>query len=109
MRIAWLLTVATALTLAGCTGGPARQKNGDESAIREGLAGLDAQDRRLAEAQKFCAVETENRLGSMGTPVKVLVKDEPVFLCCKGCRKRALADPDRTLVRVRELKEQAAG
>jgi len=40
----------------------------------------------------------------MGVPVKVMVKDQPVFLCCKGCQKEALADPDKTLARVKELR-----
>jgi hypothetical protein len=52
-------------------------------------------DRKLAEEQKFCAIENDNRLGSMGTPVKVMVKDQPVFLCCKGCQKKALSDRTR--------------
>lgn len=43
----------------------------------------------------------------MGTPVKVMVKEQPVFLCCKGCRRKALADPDRTLAKVDELKAKA--
>jgi hypothetical protein len=33
-----------------------------------------------------------------------MVKDQPVFLCCKGCRRKALADPDKTLAKVAELK-----
>ena len=45
----------------------------------------------------------------VGTPVKVMVKDQPVFLCCKSCRKKALADPDKTLAKVKQLKEKAAG
>src|SRR4051812_32238730 len=52
--------------------------------IRESLAKLSAEDRKLAEAQKWCAIEDESRLGSMGVPMKILVKGEPVFLCCKG-------------------------
>jgi hypothetical protein len=43
----------------------------------------------------------------MGVPVKVMVKGQPVFLCCKTCRKQALADPDKTLARVDELKAKA--
>jgi hypothetical protein len=53
-------------------------------------------------------IQTEERLGGMGTPVKVMVKGQPVFLCCKGCRKEALAQPDKTLAKVKELKEKAA-
>ena len=40
----------------------------------------------------------------MGTPVKVTVKGQPVFLCCDGCKKKALGDPDKTLAAVEKLK-----
>ncbi|HMP78586.1 MAG TPA: hypothetical protein PKD54_03985 [Pirellulaceae bacterium] len=48
------------------------------------------------------------QLGSMGTPIKVDVKGQPVYLCCEGCRNRLLADPERYLQRLRELIEQYA-
>jgi hypothetical protein len=75
--------------------------------VQANLAKLSPEDRKLAEAQKYCAVEDENLLGSMDVPVKVMVKDEPVFLCCKGCKKRALAEPDKTIAKVNELKEKS--
>lgn len=74
--------------------------------VRKNLAKLSAEDRRLAESQKFCPILTENRLGSMGVPVKVVVQDQPVFLCCSGCKRRALANPGQTLTRVREFRGQ---
>jgi hypothetical protein len=40
----------------------------------------------------------------MDAPVKVMVKGQPVFLCCEGCREEALAHPDRTLTTVERLK-----
>ena len=58
----------------------------------------------LIDAQGWCAVSTEERLGSMGTPIKLEIKGQPVFLCCKGCQKTAEADPDKTLAKVEELK-----
>ena len=76
-----------------------------EKKIAANLAQLDAADRALAEAQRFCAVENDGRLGSMGPPVKVMVNDKPVFLCCDGCRDEALADPEKTLAKVESLKE----
>jgi hypothetical protein len=79
-----------------------------EDSVKTNLAKLDLADRKLAEAQRFCAVENENWLGSMGTPVKIIVKDQPAFLCCKSCQKKALADPDKTLAKVGELKEKSA-
>ena len=50
-----------------------------------------------------------SRLGSMGVPVKVMIDRKPVFLCCKGCRRKALANPDATLAKVEELKTKKAG
>jgi hypothetical protein len=76
----------------------------EEAEIKANLAKLPAKDRKLAEEQKFCAVENDSRLGAMGVPVKVLIKDQPVFLCCKGCTKQAQKDPDKTLDKVKELK-----
>jgi Cu(I)/Ag(I) efflux system membrane fusion protein len=81
---------------------------GVEAQIKANLDQLPEKDRALATEQKFCPI-TEARLGDpeMGVPVKVVVKDQPVFLCCKGCRKQALADPDKTLAKVKELKAKA--
>jgi len=76
----------------------------EEKEIAAELAKLSPEDRKLAEAQKFCVVEEENRLGSMGVPKKIKVKDETVFVCCKGCLKDAEANPDKTLAKLKELK-----
>lgn len=72
------------------------------------LAELSPADRRLAKAQGYCAVMTDNLLGSMGTPIKVVVNDQPVFLCCAGCRRKALANPDQTLATAAKLKAKVA-
>jgi len=119
----WLLMVAPLMLVVGCTGGGSEKhptagaatqgsnptSAAEEAEIQANLAKLDAADRKLAEAQRFCAVESDNRLGGeMGTPVKIMVKGEPVFLCCGSCKKTALADPEKTLTRVKELKAKAA-
>jgi uncharacterized protein (TIGR03000 family) len=70
------------------------------------LEELGAEDKKVAKAQRFCAVQSENRLGAMGKPVKVMVKGKPVFLCCEDCVKQALAAPDQTLARAKELKSK---
>lgn len=107
-----LLAAPLILALAGCKPGSEPKKaegpSTEESQVQANLAKLSPEDRTVAEAQRFCAIEDENRLGSMGTPVKVMVKDEPVFLCCKSCQKRALADPDKTLAKVKDLKARSA-
>jgi uncharacterized protein (TIGR03000 family) len=80
----------------------------DEAKIKANLAKLGDEDRKLAETQKFCAVEGDTRLGEVGVPVKIMVKDQAVFLCCKMCDKEAMADPDKTLAKVKELKAKNA-
>ncbi len=49
--------------------------------------------------QKKCPV-TGEELGSMGEPVPVGLGGQTVYVCCKGCAKRALADPAKTLASV---------
>jgi Cu(I)/Ag(I) efflux system membrane fusion protein len=93
----------------GADAGPSASRSPEEDAdIRAALAELAPEDRRRAEAQRFCPVQGENRLGTMGPPVKVVVKGQPVFLCCKGCRPKALADPDGTLDKAEKLRHGAA-
>ncbi len=57
---------------------------------------ISLEDQRLAEQQKVCPV-TNQPLGSMGPPIKVMVEGRPVFLCCEGCRKKLLAEPAKYL------------
>jgi Cu(I)/Ag(I) efflux system membrane fusion protein len=74
--------------------------------IRAALGKLPPDDRKLAEAQKTCPI-TNELLGSMGMPVKVLMSGQPVFGCCKACEEELLADPAETLKKVGRLKSQA--
>ncbi len=75
-----------------------------DAAIKAERAKLTPEDRALVEAQEWCANENDERLGAMGPPVKVMVKDKPVFICCDSCKKAVQADPDKTLAKVEELK-----
>ncbi len=77
----------------------------DEAEIRANLAKLNAVDRRLADEQRFCPIETDIRLGEMGVPVAVEVKGRKVFLCCKACKNDALKNPDKTLAQVEKTKK----
>jgi hypothetical protein len=122
----WLLLPAALfpLSLAGClvsvtssappagartTAPPAKAAEAsEEEVVHKNLADLSPEDRKLAEEQKYCAVQTADRLGEMGTPFKVMVKGQPVFLCCDHCKGNALKDPDKTLAAVARLKRQAA-
>jgi membrane fusion protein, copper/silver efflux system len=101
---------------AGGKGGPktpagptAEEERKAEAEIRAALAKLKPEDRRLAAAQRFCVAQPEHRLGSMGVPSRLLVKGQPVFLCCDSCAREALAHPDRTLATLERLKGQGKG
>lgn len=83
--------------------GLATSQNERAARIRANLAKLTEEDRQLVEAQGFCPIMLKNQLGEMGPPIKVMIKDQPVFVCCAGCRKKALANPDRTLAIVADL------
>ena len=80
-----------------------------DAKIRASLATLSKEDRELAEAQKFCPVLSDNRLGEMGPPIKLVVDGQPVFVCCNGCTKKALANPKETLATVERLKAANSG
>jgi hypothetical protein len=61
------------------------------------------EDRKLAEAQVYCAIEHTSKLGSEGPILKVMCKDKPVFVCCKGCAAEAYAHPDEALAMLEKL------
>ncbi|NQT13185.1 MAG: hypothetical protein HQ582_10580 [Planctomycetes bacterium] len=73
------------------------------SMLQTTVVPLDESDRALVARQEVCAV-TGGRLGSMGTPVKVLVGDQPVYLCCKGCLGRVEKNPDDYLAKAVQLR-----
>ena len=83
---------------------PAEKPAAKEDKFSKALAELSPEDRKLAEAQKFCAFENESRLGGMGKPYKIEIEGQPVFLCCEGCKEGALKDPQETLAKVEKLK-----
>ena len=60
-----------------------------------GLAELSPSDRAAAEKQRVCPVSGD-LLGSMGKPIKVIVKGQTVFLCCAGSRNNSPTIPTRT-------------
>lgn len=73
--------------------------------IAVALAKLPKADRAVAESQRWCAVLENNRLGSMGAPVKATVDGKAVFLCCAGCKAKATAKGPATLAKATELKK----
>jgi hypothetical protein len=67
------------------------------------------EDRQLAEAQGYCAIHHKSKLGSEGPVLKVMCKDKPVFVCCKGCAAEAYAHPDEALAMLEKLQAKLKG
>ncbi|MBY0525037.1 MAG: hypothetical protein K2R98_16650 [Gemmataceae bacterium] len=112
MHRSLLLGLSVLLATAGCAGSgnnpgsePSPPGVSVDDKIKNNLDKLDPKDRDAALAQRFCAVESDHRLGSMGVPVKIAVKDKEVFICCKACVKKAHADPEATLKKAEQLNE----
>lgn len=74
----------------------------DEVATERGK--LSTEDRALVDAQEWCVISHDERLGSMGAPLKLDINGQAVFVCCKGCKKSAESNPDKTLAKLEELK-----
>ncbi len=87
---------------------PATPKVETADGVSAERAKLSPEDRVLVDAQEWCVVSTDERLGSMGPPLKLDVKGQAVFVCCKGCKRKAEADPDKTLAKLAELKSKKA-
>jgi YHS domain-containing protein len=115
-NITWFATAAVvvgALVWVGCSSKPAAAPAdsgagvpavGDTmakgaAAVPEGFEKLSDADRAAALAQKFCPVSGE-KLGEMGTPIKVTVKGRDVFLCCPSCKEDLEKDPDKYLAKL---------
>ncbi|HBI44399.1 MAG TPA: hypothetical protein DDY78_16330 [Planctomycetales bacterium] len=109
-----LTALLSLMVLAGCqdsgTNPPkaAADKGAKTTEAQASIAELAPEDRPLAEAQRLCPI-TGEPLGGMGTPIKVDVKGQTVFLCCDGCKKKALDNPDKTLASVQKLKSAPSG
>jgi hypothetical protein len=61
-------------------------------------------DRAGIAQQKTCPI-TGAMLGSMGTPVKVMIGDQPSYLCCQGCVAKVKNDPEAYLVKVSQVRQ----
>jgi uncharacterized protein (TIGR02231 family) len=75
----------------------------EQARVNAEMAKLSAEDRRLAQAQVFCAIDQDSPLGTMGPILKVNLKGQPAFICCKGCEAEAKAHPDETLQKLQNL------
>jgi hypothetical protein len=79
-----------------------------EKKISEAMSGLSPEDQKLAKEQRFCPIMTYDRLGSMGTPLKVMIEGKPVFLCCKACVEDANKGGAKTVKAVMKLRDSTA-
>ena len=113
IRFAFLF-VGLSLALVGCSNTSSSEVKKTEpqpiakagsNTEADGLEKLSPEDRTLAKAQKLCPI-SEEELGSMGTPIKLTIKDQAVFICCKSCQKKAEANADETLKKLAQLKEK---
>ena len=85
---------------AGCTdaihSNPAQYAAGRPKIL---ISSATAADAALIAQQKVCPVMDEP-LGGMGQPIKVLIGEHPIYLCCKGCIKKVQAEPAKYLAMV---------
>lgn len=105
------LALTLIVGLSGCaeTSPPAADVAADsatEEPSEEATTELSAEDQALVDAQIFCPVG--GKLGGMGTPVKVMVGEKPVFICCEHCREPLLEDPEKYLAELAEKQKKAA-
>jgi RND family efflux transporter MFP subunit len=113
------LNPATAAAYFGASGGPqaarttaapaenAEKKESPPGPSAEDLKNIDKlppEDRPLARAQRLCPI-TGEPLGSMGKPVKIVLRGQPVFLCCRGCVSEANRNADAVLKKVEQLRK----
>ena len=112
-RSSVITALLAASVLTGCTNNtntpqastPKEELIQDDVAVER--AKLTSADRALVDAQEWCVVSNDERLGSMGTPIKLDIKGQPVFICCTSCKRKAEADSDKTLAKVEDLKAKA--
>lgn len=77
------------------------QPSGPTGDDLKNLEKLPLAERDLARSQQLCPI-TNMPLGSMGVPLKIVVADETVFVCCKACAKRAQREAQQTVEKVRK-------
>jgi hypothetical protein len=93
--ILWGSIVGLSFAVLGCGNKPSPSTHNDdqhshenttheEAEVDEAFAKLSPEDREAAIAQKMCPV-SDQALGSMGAPIKVIVEGQEVFVCCAGC------------------------
>lgn len=67
------------------------------------VAKATSADAREVRMQGECPVMGQP-LGGHGTPLKVAIGDDVLFVCCKGCLRKVEADPDQYLAKAAALR-----
>lgn len=70
--------------------------------VRPGVFKATLADVQAIASQQVCPVMDEP-LGGMGTPLKVDVKGQAVYICCAGCAKKLHAEPDVYLAKLKKM------
>ena len=73
----------------------------DMDKMKAELAKLTPEDRASAEKQHMCPVSGK-MLGTMGSPHRVELNGQQVWLCCPGCEGQLRAEPDKFLAKLSE-------
>jgi len=60
---------------------------------------VTAADRPLIARQKNCPV-TGEPLASMGGPIKLMIGEQPLFVCCEGCIDQVKSNPTMMLAKI---------
>ncbi|MHC4398940.1 MAG: hypothetical protein ACYTG0_04600 [Planctomycetota bacterium] len=71
------------------------------------VARLAESDRPAIAKQRVCPV-SGGQLGTMGTPVKLLVGNQPIYLCCQGCIGKVRANPKKFVAKPAAAARQPA-
>jgi hypothetical protein len=115
-RVRYVALIAAAMWLTGC-GGTSAQTQGEKAKPadqKSPIAAKDAKDKpqvtvvpvskddeAAMKEQAVCPVSGD-KLGSMGEPVKVMIGDKALFLCCSGCLSKVQDDPELYLNKVKK-------
>ena len=80
------------------TPGPDQGGPSDMDKMQSELQKLSPEDRASAEKQHICPV-TGKMLGTMGSPQKIDVRGQQVWICCPGCRDELLNNAEKYLAK----------
>lgn len=69
---------------------------------KDSVGPATAADEAAITAQRVCPVSNQP-LGAMGTPLRVTINGQTLYVCCKGCVSRVQQDPAKYFAKVKQL------